>query len=407
MKYLGLNEVIDNLLDCMSNQGYMESTIHMYRSPFNKLMMLSKQMRTNKLTSELSETFLSDTQNEKTGQYSSEKVRLRTRCIKLLEDYLLHGSFVFTIYKKSKRKPFRFMYSEKIYTELEQFLRREENISHSTIYSILFVTNRFLHYLETLNIKTIDSAPPSVIPGFFGEISKTWKPEGMHIIIYGLRKFLKFADKNGHLLTSVPKANRIKTIIPALSKNEESALWKVIHSTLVSPRDRALLLLSMLMGLRSCDITNLKSKDLDWSNDTLCIVQRKTGAPLMLPLIPAVGNAIMEYMLHDRPSSNSPYIFLRYDAPHEPLTGHSSCYAISRKIFHLANIRKENQRKGFHLLRHHAASKMLSKGIAIQTISSLLGHTDPDTTKLYLSTDQIKLGSCCLPLPAEHREARR
>ncbi|MDD4803188.1 MAG: hypothetical protein PHF24_09660, partial [Syntrophomonas sp.] len=101
MEYLNLEELIKNLLDSMSEQGYMESTISMYRSPFNKLINLSKQMSTDKLTPELLGAFVRNTLNERTGQYSSEKVRLRTRCIKLLEDYLANGKFVFKIYKKN------------------------------------------------------------------------------------------------------------------------------------------------------------------------------------------------------------------------------------------------------------------------------------------------------------------
>jgi len=406
MEYLNLEELIENLLASMLEQGYMESTINMYRRPFKKLANLSKQMSTDRLTLELSGAFVRDTLNERTGQYSSEKVRLRGRCIKLLEDYLANGTFVFKTYKKSKKQPFCSWHSEEFYSGFEQFLKTE-TISDSTAYGALLIAYRFLHYLESVGIQSIDDAPHWVIPGFFGEMSKTWSRRGMHIIIDGLKRFLKFTDKDSHLLQSVPKARRTRPIIPTLTEDEELALWRIIDSEFVAPRDRAILLLAMLTGLRSSDIVNLEIKDIDWTNDTISVIQRKTGTLLILPLIPAVGNAIMTYLLNDRPRSSSPKLFLRYDAPYRPLEGHSSCYAISKKVFGLAGIREGNQRKGFHLLRHHTASKMLSKGVSIQTISSLLGHTDPDTTKLYLSTDREKLLGCCLPLPTEVKEALR
>lgn len=404
MEYFNLEELIKNLLDSMHEQGYMDSSIRMYRRTFNKLINLSKQMVTGSLTPELSGAFVSNTLSERTGQYSSEKVRLRARCIKLLEDYLATGMFVFKIYKKSRKQPFCSRYSGEIYSGFEQFLKTE-NISYSTAYCALLIAYRFLHYLESVDIKSIDDAPQWVIPGFFSEMSKTWSRRGMHIIIDGLKRFLKFIDKNNHLLPCIPKARRSRPIIPTLTENEESALWRMINSELVAPRDRAIILLSMLTGLRASDIVNLEIKNIDWTNDTISVVQRKTGTPLMLPLVPAVGNAIMTYLLNDRPKSSNPKVFLRYDAPYRPLEGHSSCYAITKKVFDLAGIREGKQRKGLHLLRHHTASKMLSKGVAIQTISSLLGHTDPDTTKLYFSTDREKLLGCCLPLPAEVKEA--
>lgn len=406
MEYSNLEELIEKLFDNMRDQGYMESTINMYRSPFGKLINLSKQMSTDRLTLELSGAFVSDALNERTGQYSSEKVRLRTRCIKLLEDFLAKGTFVFKIYKKNRKQPFCSKYSDEIYSGFEQFLKTE-NISDSIKYSALLIAYRFLHYLESVGIESIDDAPNWVIPGFFGEMSKTWSHKGMHIIIDGLKRFLKFNDKDSHLLPCVPKVKRTRPIIPTLTEDEELALWRIIDSEHIVPRDRAIILLSMLTGLRACDIVNLEIKDIDWTNDTISIVQRKTGTPLMLPLVPAVGNAIMTYLLNDRPKSSSPKLFLRYDAPYKPLEGHSSCYVITKKVFGIAGIRIGNQRKGLHLLRHHTASKMLSKGVAIQTISSLLGHTDPDTTKLYLSTDREKLLGCCLPLPTEVKEALR
>jgi integrase len=406
MEYLNLEELIEKLLHSMHNQGYMDSTIRMYRRTFNKLINLSKQMSTNKLIPELSSTFVSNKISERTGLYSSEKDRLRTRCVKLLEDYVANETFVFKIYKKSRKQPFCFSCSGEIYSAFEEFLKTE-NISSSTAYCALLIAYRFLHYLESVDIQSVNNAPHWVIPGFFGEMSKTWSCRGLHIIIDGLKRFLKFIDNNNHLLSCVPKVRRTRPIIPTLNKNEESALWHVIDSELVAARDKAIILLSMLTGLRASDIVNLEIKDIDWTNDTISIIQRKTENPLMLPLVPVVGNAIMIYLLNDRPKSNSPKLFLRYDAPYKSLEGHSSCYAITKKIFALAGIREGNQRKGLHLLRHHTASKMLSKGVSIQTISSLLGHADPDTTKLYLSTDREKLLGCCLPLPTKFKEVLR
>jgi len=53
---------------------------------------------------------------------------------------------------------------------------------------------------------------------------------------------------------------------------------------------------------------------------------------------------------------------------------------------------------GSRLLRHNAASRMLKKGVPIQTIASALGHTSTDTTDIYLTTDEKRLRECALPL---------
>ena len=49
-------------------------------------------------------------------------------------------------------------------------------------------------------------------------------------------------------------------------------------------------------------------------------------------------------------------------------------------------------------MRHNAASKMLESGIPLPIISSVLGHVNPDSATVYLTTDEKHLVSCVLPL---------
>ena len=57
-----------------------------------------------------------------------------------------------------------------------------------------------------------------------------------------------------------------------------------------------------------------------------------------------------------------------------------ACYAMLRRAFLEAGIRVGSERKGLHLLRHSAASRMLSKGVPVTTIShELLQQHGPKT----------------------------
>lgn len=209
---------------------------------------------------------------------------------------------------------------------------------------------------------------------FFIELRGTWDAGSLRTAAAGLRSFLGFAD-DGRLLPAVPKRLlRKREIIPVLKQEEEQAIWDVIKTDAVPLRDKAVMTLSLLTGLRAVDIVNLRVKDIDWQRDVININQRKTNEPLVLPLLPAIGNALARYIMNDRPESNSQYVFLSHHAPHQPLKDHASCYAIVRRIFSSAGVRLGNELKGTRLLRHHVASKMLSKGVAVQTISFTLGH---------------------------------
>lgn len=160
-----------------------------------------------------------------------------------------------------------------------------------------------------------------------------------------------------------------------------------------------MLLLALRLGLRSIDIINLKREDIHWHSNTLEIVQVKTGTRLVLPLLTEVGNAIADYLLQGRPPSPQPYVFLGSQAPYRKLAGHSNCYGISRKLMAQAGIRQGPEaRKGFHCLRHTVAARLLAGGTPLPLISSLLGHQDKNSTRIYLSTDLEHLRLCALRL---------
>jgi integrase len=234
---------------------------------------------------------------------------------------------------------------------------------------------------------------------FFQHLLANYSPTSLRTVASNIRSFLRFTD-NERLLRAVPSHYaRRKPIIPILSEKEVIALKDVLQSRKVSLRDKAIILLSWHTGLRACDIVKIRMEDIDWINDTISIVQSKTGTPLILPLIADVGNALSTYILNERVQTrDDPSVFLRTHAPYTGLSGHSVCYAIVRRAFASAGIRAGTQRKGTHLLRHSAASRMLAKGVPITTISSMLGHSDKSSTDAYLSTDETRMRECALGL---------
>jgi integrase len=160
-----------------------------------------------------------------------------------------------------------------------------------------------------------------------------------------------------------------------------------------------MLLLALRTGLRSVDIINLKLGDIQWKRNTIEIVQSKTGSPLVLPLLTDVGNAIADYILNGRPESQQPYLFLHTQAPYRKLSASASGYGISCKVMKAAGIRQgPEDRKGFHCFRPYVASRLLSEETPLPIISSILGHRNKDTTKIYLSTDLVHLRACALDL---------
>ena len=69
-----------------------------------------------------------------------------------------------------------------------------------------------------------------------------------------------------------------------------------------------------------------------------------------------------------------------------------------------AGIDSKGRINGTRMMRHNAASHMVRKGIPLPAIAEVLGHSDPNSTMIYISTDGENLAKCTLPIPGGAHE---
>lgn len=214
-----------------------------------------------------------------------------------------------------------------------------------------------------------------------------------------MRLFLKYIGRDDiHAAIEGIHTYRSKRIIPTLTNDEQERLSSTINLGKVTHRDASIVLLGLSSGIRACDLINLKLSDIDWINETLSFKQSKTGNPVHLPLTIPIGNAIARYLSEERPETDNNFLFVRQLAPFEPLSDHGSCYEVVKRVFKQAGISKENRTFGMHMLRHNAASEMVKNEVPIATIAAILGHSNTDTTDVYITTDESRLKECVLPM---------
>lgn len=154
--------------------------------------------------------------------------------------------------------------------------------------------------------------------------------------------------------------------------------------------------LAIRLGLRNGDICILRFSQIDWNNDRIVLEQEKTGITLSLPLLEDVGNSIMEYIIHERPTVNKnyPYVFVRARAPHKKL---SSMYSLCSKILDEAGVRTVNSTsRGVHVCRYTLTHKLLKAKIPHQFITDTFGHVSKESKKPYLSMEEEMLRECPL-----------
>jgi len=178
-------------------------------------------------------------------------------------------------------------------------------------------------------------------------------------------------------------------------KDEESLLNQLDQEC---KRSKAIVLLALRLGLRDCDISNLTFNEIDWISDHIRLIQIKTKGPLVLPLLPDVGNALMDYIINERPQRQDhyPYIFLRKQAPYNKL---SSVYPTCSQILEKLKIKPINGNgTGVHLFRYSMVHKLLAAKVPHQVITDALGHSSKESDKPYLSMEKSMLKLCALDL---------
>lgn len=73
--------------------------------------------------------------------------------------------------------------------------------------------------------------------------------------------------------------------------------------------------MTIRLGIRVSDIRNMQFSNLKWDIGCIEFKQTKTGDVVSLPLLEDVGWAIIDYLKHGRPISDSQNIFIRHIAP--------------------------------------------------------------------------------------------
>jgi site-specific recombinase XerD len=194
-------------------------------------------------------------------------------------------------------------------------------------------------------------------------------------------------------LASLPQylaANDVERLIASCDVAEPSGI-----------RNRAILLLLARLGLRAKDVSTLRLGDIEWEQGTLR-VRGKGRRGVRLPLPQDAGDALLDYLMHARPASDTDTVFLRLLPPYTPFAHSISVSSVVDRALKRAGI-KDAPSRGTNLLRHSAATAMLRGGATLETIGTVLRHRSIDTTAHYAKVDVGLLGEIAQPWPT--REA--
>ncbi len=209
--------------------------------------------------------------------------------------------------------------------------------------------------------------------------------------VWVLRTFFRFAERRGWCRQGLAAAMMIPLGFSQAGLSVGPS-WDDVKRLLaaaeggqpVDIRDRALLMLLAVYGLRAGEVTALCLKDFDWEREILTVPQSKSQRPRTYPLCRPVGDAVLRYLREVRPQSDRQEVFLTVIAPFRPLNADGLGGVVRHRLLALGLTLPHY---GPHVLRHACATHLLAQGLSLKEIGNHLGHRSPEATCIYAKVD--------------------
>jgi site-specific recombinase XerD len=224
------------------------------------------------------------------------------------------------------------------------------------------------------------------------------------LISLGVRSFLRYLRFAG--VVQADLSDVVPTVMHyKLASVPKHLPWAIVRKLVQSvdtsrppgKRDKAILLLIAGLALRNGSIQGMQLNHISWRLAEIRIPRTKGGKGLVLPLSQEVGDALSDYILHERPQSESRFVFLHYQQPHGALNSKSAITSMIYKRLRQAGI--EAPVGAGRLLRHSLATQLVNSDVPIKQIADTFGHSSINTTAIYTKVHYTALARVALPFP--------
>jgi len=146
-------------------------------------------------------------------------------------------------------------------------------------------------------------------------------------------------------------------------------------------RDRAMVLLMLLGGLRAAEVRTLQLADVDVGRRQVKVLG-KGGRERIVPVDRPFFSELAGYLREERPvdcATTQCFVVLR-----GPTAGQALTEAGMRRIFRTHRARSGAVRVRPHRLRHTYGTELAAAGIDLLVLRDLMGHASPETTGRYV-----------------------
>lgn len=180
---------------------------------------------------------------------------------------------------------------------------------------------------------------------------------------------------NGRGVPLIRAARRLPRV---LSPEEVNDLVRVLRTD----RDRAMVALMVLAGLRRCEVLGLAMADIRPGEQRVWITQGKGGHERIVPVTGSFFTVLGRYLDCERPADAlTDRVFVALKGPRR---GRPLSAAGVDEVLSGARGRAGLDHGTCHELRHTCFTRLREAGMALEAIQAQAGHASIETTRIYL-----------------------
>ena len=274
------------------------------------------------------------------------------------------------------------------------YLDKELNYSEDTIESYKRDLINYQEYLDKKNISYKNITKLEILDylKYLDDIKLNNKSISRHLS--SLRSFYNYLveikDIDSNIFKRIKNPKVEKKLPNYLSINEvEELLNSIKEDTKEEIRDKCLFELMYSTGMRVSEVSDLKLKSINISDNTIRVLGKGSKERIVLygeyfrDIINKYFKVRNEFLI----KGNIDNLFINKNG--DKLSRESIAYIVN-KVERKSGI---NHKISPHILRHSFATHMLDNGADLRTVQELLGHENLDTTEIYTHVSNERLRS--------------
>jgi integrase/recombinase XerC len=282
---------------------------------------------------------------------------------------------------------------EKEYDEFIAYLRSQRRLSKLTVESYSTDLLQFMKFLEredsALNLKDITYHHIRHFVSILMEEGKS--AETVNRKLSSLRAYFKFLLKNSYVETNptvkVKGPKKPKRLPVFLDEDQTTSIFEKLHfeEGFEGTRNKLLIEILYMTGIRRAEILNLKETDIDLFNLQLKVLGKRNKERIIPFGLDLKRN--LESYLNVKKTQGLQGPWLMVSLSDKQLRPDQITLIVKKVLSSVSTLSKKSP----HVLRHTFATHLLNNGADINAVKELLGHAGLSATQIYTHNTIDKL----------------